>query len=157
MAFSLGSFKLKDDETVPYGFAICVFVYTCVLVILLMMAALVLKLIGYLDCEGGEGGSTESSRLLPKAAIPILYGACGEEDEESGNCSRSNSSGEGGEEFYGGKICAICYDHNRCCFFVPCGHFASCYECSKRISEGEAKTCPFCRTDIHMIRRLFSL
>lgn len=104
-------------------------------VIFVMVVALIVKLIGcfeddaLLPARDGEN-STETSLLLPKEAAPaIIYGACeDDDDEESGKCSRSSSS----EDFYDGKICVICYDHKRCCFFVPCGHCATCYQCAKR-------------------------
>ncbi|XP_031117482.1 E3 ubiquitin-protein ligase APD1-like isoform X1 [Ipomoea triloba] len=168
MAFTLGvpaspqiNFDEDDERMAGFEFLVRVFVYISVLVIFVMVLALIVKLIACFDDDAavmpaGDGeNSTETSLLLPKEAAPaVIYGACEEEeeDEESGNCSRSSSS----EDFYDGKICVICYDRKRCCFFVPCGHCATCYQCAKRISEGEAKICPFCRTSIQRIRRLFT-
>ncbi|XP_019194929.1 PREDICTED: RNA-binding protein MEX3B-like isoform X3 [Ipomoea nil] len=140
----------------------CSFTSLFLVVIFVMVVALIVKLIGCFEDDDaavpagdGEINSTETSLLLPKEAAPaVIYGACEEEDDdvESGNCSRSSSS----EDFYDGKICVICYDRKRCCFFIPCGHCATCYQCAKRISEGEGKICPFCRTSIQRIRRLFT-
>ncbi|VFQ64170.1 unnamed protein product [Cuscuta campestris] len=110
-------------------------------VIFVMVLALMLKLIGFMDDGGGgggDGGATESSRLLPKEAIPIVYGACGggegEDDAEAGDCGGGGRSNSPEELYEGNKICAICYDHKRCCFFVPCGHFATCLHCAKRFA-----------------------
>lgn len=30
------------------------------------------------------------------------------------------------------RLCAICFDAPRDCFFLPCGHHASCFECGTR-------------------------
>lgn len=29
-------------------------------------------------------------------------------------------------------LCVICFDARRDCFFLPCGHFATCYTCGTR-------------------------
>ena len=29
-------------------------------------------------------------------------------------------------------LCVICFDASRDCFFLPCGHFATCYACGTR-------------------------
>ncbi|XP_019155014.1 PREDICTED: probable E3 ubiquitin-protein ligase LUL1 isoform X2 [Ipomoea nil] len=130
-----------------------VFVYTSVLAVFVMVIALLLKLMGF--CDGGgavaEGGiATESSGLLSKEAATTMYGVFDEEDEELGTCGRSSSY----DDLFEGKVCAICYDKRRSWFFVPCGHCATCSSCTKRIIEGEAKTCPFCRCFIERVSRL---
>lgn len=68
---------------------------------------------------------TETDPLMPEKPFRLTYGTC-EEDPESG------ISGSSSDDLYDGKICIICYDGPRNCFFVPCGHCATCYECSKR-------------------------
>lgn len=67
---------------------------------------------------------SETNRLWPEKAEPITYGTC-ENDVETGSCSS-------GEDLYDSRICVICYDEQRNCFFVPCGHCATCYECALR-------------------------
>jgi len=47
-------------------------------------------------------------------------------NEEDPTTSFSSNS----EELH--KICAICYDEMRSCFFTPCGHSISCYTCAQR-------------------------
>lgn len=86
----------------------------------------------------GEGGGTETNPLLPAKTIPITYGTCGE-DLETGDSScsssssgSSNNTGTSSEDLYDGKVCVICYDEQRNCFFVPCGHCATCYVCAQR-------------------------
>ncbi|KAK3016884.1 hypothetical protein RJ639_005899 [Escallonia herrerae] len=89
---------------------------------------------------------SETYPLLPEKTFRTPYGT-GEEDEESGSSSSS-------EDLYDGKICVICYDMPRNCFFVPCGHCATCYDCAQRIMEAESKVCPICRRLIHKVRKL---
>ncbi|KAK3011694.1 hypothetical protein RJ639_011644 [Escallonia herrerae] len=89
---------------------------------------------------------SETYPLLPEKTFRTPYGT-GEEDEESGSSSSS-------EDLYNGKICVICYDMPRNCFFVPCGHCATCYDCAQRIMEEESKVCPICRRLIHKVRKL---
>ena len=109
-----------------------------------MLAIVVFMIMRYLEdledrrIEGEEGG-TETNPLLPAKTMPITYGTCGD-DLESGNFSCSSSSNSGGsnntstssEDLYDGKVCVICYDEQRNCFFVPCGHCATCYACAQR-------------------------
>ncbi|KAL9260174.1 E3 ubiquitin-protein ligase APD2-like protein [Drosera capensis] len=42
------------------------------------------------------------------------------------------------------RLCVICYDAPRDCFFLPCGHCAACFACGSKIAE-EVGTCPICR------------
>ncbi|OMP01874.1 Zinc finger, RING-type [Corchorus olitorius] len=88
--------------------------------------------------------------VLEKARV-LTDGTCEEEGEdiETGSCSSS-------EELYDGRMCVICYDEQRNCFLVPCGHCATCYDCAQRIYEGENKVCPVCRRVIGKVRRLFA-
>nr|GMC57669.1 E3 ubiquitin-protein ligase SPL1-like [Ipomoea batatas] len=152
MNFPITSSEDYDDRRITFEFAVMVFVYTSVLAVFLMVIALLLKLMGF--CDGGavaEGGiATESSGLVSKEAARKMYGVFEEEDEELGTCGRSSSN----EDLFEGKVCAICYDKRRSWFFVPCGHCATCSSCTKRIIEGEAKTCPFCRCFIERVSRL---
>ncbi|XP_043710829.1 E3 ubiquitin-protein ligase APD1-like isoform X2 [Telopea speciosissima] len=123
---------------------------------ILGFAAIILWLIlKYLGVWAGEGDRTEEEvpvteriPLLQEKRIQIDYGTS-EEDPDSRICSSS-------EDLYDGKICAICYDEQRNCFFVPCGHCATCYACAQRIVEGENKVCPICRRIIHKVRRLLN-
>lgn len=94
------------------------------------------KLLGNVD---GGAGASETEPLRPRKTVaPLTYGTCGE-DIECGNSSASasssssnNSSCATSEDLYDGKVCVICYDEQRNCFFVPCGHCATCYDCAKR-------------------------
>ncbi|KAJ4797429.1 RING/U-box superfamily protein [Rhynchospora pubera] len=54
------------------------------------------------------------------------------------------------------NLCSICCDAPRDCFFLPCGHSATCYACAERISD-EAGTCPICRRRMKKVRRIFTV
>ncbi|XP_062074243.1 E3 ubiquitin-protein ligase APD2-like [Humulus lupulus] len=129
------------------------------------------------DHDYGESFTTETNSLIIRAEKQVHYGtintptSCDEADNNSnnnvyveiGSCSNSNgnssSNGIGccSEELYDGKVCVICYDQSRNCFFVPCGHSATCYICAQRIFNGETKTCPVCRRFIRKVRKLFAI
>lgn len=119
---------------------------------------------------------TETAPIMAEKSSRPTYGT-NEEEEDDGGSSSSSS-----EDLYDAKLCVICYDEQRNCFFVPCGHCATCYDCAQRYSfddhvlcnicvtsknhshknifcrimEGESKVCPICRRLIHKVRRLFS-
>ncbi|XVF76823.1 hypothetical protein PTKIN_Ptkin13bG0297800 [Pterospermum kingtungense] len=54
------------------------------------------------------------------------------------------------------RLCAICFDAPRDCFFLPCGHSVACYACGTRIAEA-AGTCPICRRKIRKVRMIFTV
>ncbi|GFY93160.1 RING/U-box superfamily protein [Actinidia rufa] len=54
------------------------------------------------------------------------------------------------------RLCAICFDAPRDCFFLPCGHCVACFACGTRIAE-LAGTCPICRRNMKKVRRIFSV
>ncbi|KAK3032887.1 hypothetical protein RJ639_034935, partial [Escallonia herrerae] len=112
--------------------------------VIVIILSLIWRYLSDFDTEVtlAQATSTETNWLLPKDAISRRYGAC-EEDLESGKCSGSP------EELYDEKICIICYDEQRNCFFIPCGHCATCYVCAQRIMDGDSKTCPVCRRLVH--------
>ncbi|XP_026657922.1 E3 ubiquitin-protein ligase APD1 [Phoenix dactylifera] len=120
---------------------------------IVVIVYMVLKYLGACDSEQTlqvqvQTEATETDPILPRKEMPCTYGT----NEEEPESSSSSSS----EDLYDGKICVICYDERRNCFFTPCGHSATCYTCAKRIMEDENKVCPICRRLIHKLRRLFS-
>ncbi|OVA02693.1 zinc finger protein [Macleaya cordata] len=54
------------------------------------------------------------------------------------------------------RLCVICYDAPRDCFFLPCGHCATCFTCGTRIAE-EAGICPICRRKMKKVRKIFAV
>lgn len=98
--------------------------------LLVLVVFLILKYIADFHEEGSleEITADETNPLRTGKATPWTYGSCGN-DLESGNCSSSTTSSE---DLYDAKLCVICYDEQRNCFFVPCGHCATCYDCAQR-------------------------
>ncbi|XVF17581.1 hypothetical protein REPUB_Repub10bG0135900 [Reevesia pubescens] len=130
--------------------------YVTVLAVMVVIVLLILKYVTNLNDENGDeledlrtAIECETNPLCTET-IPLTYGTCGdEEDVETGSCSS-------GEDLYDGRICVICYDEQRNCFFVPCGHCATCYDCAQRIYDEENKVCPVCRRVIGKVRKLFA-
>lgn len=103
----------------------------------MIIVFLILKYLGACDGEGTMiddtpvqevrevREATETDPIMRVKPVPYTYGT-GEEEEDSGASSSSS------EELYDAKLCVICYDEQRNSFFVPCGHCATCYECSQR-------------------------
>ncbi|KAM7526484.1 hypothetical protein LguiA_016386 [Lonicera macranthoides] len=54
------------------------------------------------------------------------------------------------------RLCAICFDAPRDCFFLPCGHCVACFACGTRIAEA-AGTCPICRRNMKKVRKIFAV
>ncbi|XP_054784489.1 E3 ubiquitin-protein ligase APD2-like [Prosopis cineraria] len=54
------------------------------------------------------------------------------------------------------RLCAICFDAPRDCFFLPCGHCVACFECGTRIAEADG-TCPVCRRKTKKVRKIFNV
>ncbi|KAJ8448331.1 hypothetical protein Cgig2_021959 [Carnegiea gigantea] len=74
---------------------------------------------------------------------------------EEGPCDE-RSGGEGGKKYHPRQLCVICYDAPKDCFFIPCGHCASCFKCGVRIAE-VAGTCPICRRRMKKVRRIYNV
>lgn len=60
---------------------------------------------------------------------------------------------EGGADLSISRLCAICFDAPRDCFFLPCGHCVACLACGMRIKE-TSETCPICRRKMKKVRKL---
>ncbi|XP_026433515.1 uncharacterized protein LOC113330937 isoform X1 [Papaver somniferum] len=144
---------------IELSFVARVITYIAILGLLVIFLSLILKYI--LAWETSRDiepipelrSANETDPLIPPTAGKpgsFIYGTGDEDDLES---QTSNSS----DDLYDGKICVICYDKQRNCFFIPCGHCAACYPCAQRIvSEGESRFCPVCRRLIHRIRKLYN-
>lgn len=146
-----------DDWYLELSFMARILSYIVILGSVMVAIYLMLKSLGACDSETETPIEpttvqevTETHPLLPEKPIGCTYGTAGhEEDEESGGSSSSS------EDLYDDKLCVICYDDQRNCFFVPCGHCATCYDCALRIMNEESKVCPICRRLVHKVRRLF--
>ncbi|XP_057983454.1 E3 ubiquitin-protein ligase APD2 [Malania oleifera] len=54
------------------------------------------------------------------------------------------------------RLCAICFDAPRDCFFLPCGHCVACFTCGTRIAEA-AGSCPICRRNMKKVKKIFTV
>ncbi|PSS17284.1 E3 ubiquitin-protein like [Actinidia chinensis var. chinensis] len=129
---------------VELSFVARVVTYIAILGFVVIIIFLTHKYLG--ACDGDTSEVTETDPLVPEKPFRMPYGT-GEVDVESGSSSSS-------DDFNDGKICVICYEEHRNCFFVPCGHCATCYTCAQRIMDGATKVCPICRRLIHKVRKL---
>ncbi|KAJ8765699.1 hypothetical protein K2173_014821 [Erythroxylum novogranatense] len=137
--------------------------YVAILVVMMFIVFVIMKCLANFEDQRTllEITGNDTDPLLPTKAGTITYGTCGN-DLESGKCSSCSSSssssrsGSFSSELYDAKLCIICFDEERNCFFVPCGHSATCYFCAQRIFYGENKVCPVCRRLIRRVRKLFA-
>ncbi|XP_030455782.1 E3 ubiquitin-protein ligase APD2-like [Syzygium oleosum] len=124
--------------------------------VLALLVFIVFAILRYLDNSEDESPAEREPVVTETTPIQLFkppqstYGTC-EEDIETGSCGSSSS-----EELYDGKICVICYDEERNCYFVPCGHCATCYDCAQRIFDGETRACPVCRRPVRKVRKWFT-
>ncbi|KAL0862486.1 hypothetical protein Bca101_041604 [Brassica carinata] len=73
------------------------------------------------------------------------------------DADREDFSGNESEASYGNRTrCAICFDTHRDCFFLPCGHCFTCYQCGTKIAEAAGK-CPICRKKIKNVKLIYTV
>ncbi|KAG0518861.1 hypothetical protein BDA96_09G213700 [Sorghum bicolor] len=118
--------------------------------VLLLLYEILDQLFG--PCTGGGGGAD--------LRRPLLAGK--EDDGASLGSSYDSVSHDGSddrepeERGEGGGGCVLCCDAPKDCFFLPCGHSATCYACGARVVE-ENGGCPFCRRKLKKVRRIFTV
>ncbi|KAK2641056.1 hypothetical protein Ddye_022819 [Dipteronia dyeriana] len=98
--------------------------------------------------RAGDTGSARNPLLAHK-----------DDDDLWSQTSSSDSPSLDDEDLEGSsnkRICVICYDAPKDCFFLPCGHAASCYACATRIKE-EHGLCPMCRKTTKKVQRIFTV
>jgi len=61
--------------------------------------------------------------------------------------SRTRSSVDNNDEK---DVCKICFVNDINCVIIPCGHFANCLSCGKRL-----RNCPICRQPIMKVQEVF--
>ncbi|KAI3835894.1 hypothetical protein MKX03_035160 [Papaver bracteatum] len=88
------------------------------------------------------------------------YCSCSHDDEDLEDSkivgSLEGNSSKDGENRNSQRLCVICFDAPRDCFFLPCGHCATCFTCGTRIAE-EAGTCPICRRKMKKVKKIFAV
>ncbi|KAJ0262265.1 E3 ubiquitin-protein ligase APD1 [Hirschfeldia incana] len=90
------------------------------------------------DDDGSSMGSSNESFAADDADLEDFTGNEG----EASNSTR--------------RLCAICFDARRDCFFLPCGHCVSCYQCGTKIAEA-AGNCPVCRRKMKKVKRIYTV
>ncbi|CAN6692979.1 unnamed protein product [Malus baccata var. baccata] len=112
-----------------------------------------------------EEEESEQTPLLPPKDDDVLswgssYESVSNTEEDLDECLAASSL-EGGltseaDSNNTRRLCVICFDGPRDCFFLPCGHCAVCFTCGTRIAE-EAGTCPICRRRMKKVRKIFTM
>lgn len=103
-------------------------------------------------CKPARQDMETSSDSQTPVAEATLVDAQHEDDEKLIKIEDFDEEETEGLEDY---MCIICFAARRSCFFDPCGHSATCYSCSMKISKQKKSLCPLCRQPIRFIRRLF--
>ncbi|KAG8384312.1 hypothetical protein BUALT_Bualt04G0105200 [Buddleja alternifolia] len=157
------TFKNDDYEMetqLSLDYALRLVLYAAIIAIFLMIITLIVKLMWNIEDDGDSGDgerATENSSLLSSSKEEVVFSTYGTSEEDLEACKGSSTSSSSEDDLYDGQICVICYDDQRNCFFIPCGHCVTCYTCAKRIISEEMKTCPICRTPINKVRKLHIL
>ncbi|TKW26295.1 hypothetical protein SEVIR_3G178800v4 [Setaria viridis] len=117
-------------------------------IVLLLLHEILDMLFG--PCTGGRRGADRRRRTL-------LSGS-NEDDGASLGSSYDSVSHDGsdGAEERGEGGCVLCCDAPKDCFFLPCGHSATCYACGARILEGDGG-CPICRRKMKKVKRIYAV
>ncbi|XP_009377761.2 E3 ubiquitin-protein ligase APD2 [Pyrus x bretschneideri] len=136
------------------------------------MTVLMLLAFNFLNkyrCTNEDGIRVQHDEFRSERAPLLAYK---DDDQSSWGSSYDSASNDEGdlEDFLAGegkssrdgesnntrRLCAICFDAPRDCFFLPCGHCVACSECATRIAEAAA-TCPVCRRNIKKVRKIFTV
>ncbi|KAK7844265.1 putative e3 ubiquitin-protein ligase xbat35 [Quercus suber] len=104
-------------------------------------------LLSYKDDDLSSWGSSYDSISHDEDDIEDFLALASLEGKSQGDGETSNNTR---------RLCAICFDAPRDCFFLPCGHCVACFECATRIAEA-AGTCPVCRRTMKKVRKIFTV
>ncbi|KAJ1385916.1 Zinc finger, RING-type [Sesbania bispinosa] len=105
---------------------------------------------------GHDGTASQRAPLLSRKEDDLSswgssYDSLPEDEEDldllAGGSIDGKLSGDGETSNNTRRLCAICFDAPRDCFFLPCGHCAACFACGTTIAEA-AGTCPVCRRNM---------
>ncbi|EOY33720.1 Ubiquitin-protein ligase, putative isoform 2 [Theobroma cacao] len=142
------------------------FVGSGVMTILILLAFRISKIFQSIDGIGLHAGGMESERapLLPAKDDDISswgssYDSVSHDEEVleewlAKTFPEGKPSNEG--ESNNTRLCVVCFDAPRDCFFLPCGHCATCFTCGTRIAE-DAGSCPICRRKMKKVRMIFTV
>ncbi|KAJ0021116.1 hypothetical protein Pint_32548 [Pistacia integerrima] len=149
---------------------IAYFVGSGVMTILMLLA---FRFFSLFESTSGNGTGIQAGDMGPDRA-PLLsnkdddlsswgssYDSVSHDDEDldewlAVNALEGTLLNEGENKSNPRRLCVICCDSPRDCFFLPCGHCAACFTCGTRIAE-EAGTCPICRRKMKKVRKIFTV
>ncbi|XVF55090.1 hypothetical protein PTKIN_Ptkin06aG0008700 [Pterospermum kingtungense] len=123
-------FSRVDETSVPYG----------------NFASTRAPLLSHKDDDTSSWGSSYGSVSSDEADL----------EDFLARSMEGTSTGEGENSNNTRRLCAICFDAPRDCFFLPCGHCVACYACGTRIVEA-AGTCPVCGRNMKKVRKIFTV
>lgn len=73
------------------------------------------------------------------------------DEQEAAQCDGGGGVGDEATDSGGdNKLCSICWEREKNCVILECGHMCSCVECTKPLKE-----CPICRQNITRAVRVF--
>lgn len=117
----------------------------------MMIIFLILKFLSEWDMEG-------DTERLPVVArdeeVSTWTPLINEQLEVTGKGDVETASFSSLDDVDYSTLCVICFEERRNCFFVPCGHSATCRGCAQKILSEESKVCPICRRVIRKSKRL---
>ncbi|KAL9374343.1 hypothetical protein Peur_033963 [Populus x canadensis] len=165
-----GSYSEEWNVKVSYGPRWATYVLGIVGMTVIMMAAF--NYLNKFQCVHEDGTRLQFGEVEPGRA-PLLSRK--DDDLASWGSSYDSASNdeEGLEDFLAAsslegksrdgengnntrRLCAICFDAPRDCFFLPCGHCVACFACGTRIAEADG-TCPICRRNMRKVRKIFTV
>ncbi|PIN09198.1 putative E3 ubiquitin ligase [Handroanthus impetiginosus] len=115
--------------------------------------------------EDTQSGDTESERnpLLSHkddniSSLGSSYASVSDDEEHAEDAQAGNlqSGKQVKDEESSRRLCAICFDAPRDCFFLPCGHCVACFGCATRIVETYG-ACPICRRQTKKVRKIYTV
>ncbi|KAJ6316103.1 hypothetical protein OIU78_019393 [Salix suchowensis] len=165
-----GSYSEEWNVKVSYGPRWATYIFGIGGMTFIMMAAF--NFLNKFQCVREDGSRLQFGELEPGRA-PLLSRK--DDDLASWGSSYDSASNdeEGLEDFLAAsslegksrdgengnntrRLCAICFDAPRDCFFLPCGHCVACFACGTRIAEADG-TCPVCRRNMKKVRKIFTV
>ncbi|XP_021278969.1 uncharacterized protein LOC110412690 isoform X2 [Herrania umbratica] len=143
------------------------FVGSGVMTILILLAFRICKIFQSIDGIGFHAGGMQSERapLLPEKDDEISswgssYDSVSHDEEDLEEwLAKTFPEGKPSNEGDSNNtrcLCVVCFEAPRDCFFLPCGHCATCFTCGTRIAE-DAGSCPICRRKMKKVRMIFTV
>ncbi|XP_019102518.1 PREDICTED: uncharacterized protein LOC104792617 [Camelina sativa] len=133
------------------GYVIFIGVVTCFMVVALLFCN---KLQCF--CEEGYNDLARAYLIGNKDDDVSSIGSCNEPFANDDADLEDNMRHVGEASNQTRRLCAICLDAPRDCFFLPCGHCVSCYECGTKMAEAGV-SCPICQRNMKKVKRIYTV